>query len=44
MSVIDLSGPVVEELKVLEEVGVSAYDAGLQTDILMVAPVLCHLQ
>lgn len=40
-SVVELSEPVVEELKVLEEVGIEAYDAGLQTDVLLVAPVLC---
>ena len=38
---IDMTPPIVEELKSLEEEGVMAFDAFLQTMVLVVAPVIC---
>lgn len=33
--------PIVEELKVLERDGIEAFDAHLQTTLVVVAPVIC---
>ncbi len=41
--VLDMSQPIVDELLQLELNGIVAYDAFLDTEVLVVAPVLCVL-
>lgn len=38
---VELASPLVEELKLLETKGVEAFDALLQRQVLIVAPVIC---
>ena len=40
---IDMTPPIVEELKSLEEEGVMAFDVFLQTMVFVVAPVICTI-
>ena len=41
--VLDISQPVVDDLLDLELHGITAYDAHLQEDMLVVAPLMCVL-
>lgn len=41
--VLDMSQPVVDDLLDLELHGITAYDAHLQEDMLVVAPLMCVL-
>ena len=38
-----MAKPLVQELNILEKEGFVAYDAFLQEDVLVVAPILCFL-
>ena len=40
---IELATPIVKELNALEVEGVVAYDAYLQREVLVIAPVLCFI-
>ena len=35
--------PVISELKLLEDTGIEAYDAKMQCEVIVFAPVLCFL-
>ena len=41
--VMEMAVPVVSELKLLEDTGIEAYDAKLQCEVIVIAPVLCFL-
>ena len=42
-AVLDMAQPLVDDLKSLEQEGIIAYDAFLDAEVLVVAPVICAL-
>ena len=43
MSAMDMCNPLADDLRELEERGINAYDAALQENVLVVAPVICFI-